>query len=126
MGLAPVGGPIIWSVLGRESPVLFAASTFGTRLQGSGSGILSPQPEVNLLRDLTHGETLAVQADNCLSVEDPLWAIWGQISAGTTMHGSTDLAALESLAVVLLAGAGALQDQGPLELGLLRRTAIGR
>jgi len=33
------------------------------------------------------------------------------------VYGAADLAALESVAVPPLAGAGALQDQGPLELG---------
>jgi len=68
---------MIWSVLSRESHVLFEPSTFGTRFHGSG---YCPQPEVNLLRDLAHGETLAVQADHCLSVEDPPGTVRGQIS----------------------------------------------
>ncbi len=95
---------MIWPVLGRESHLLFDASTFGTLLQGSG------YCPVQLLRDLTHGEALPVQADHRLSVEDPPGPVSEQISTRPTVHRAADLAALESVVVAPLASLGALQD----------------
>jgi len=59
---------------------------------------------------------LPVQADHRVSVEDLPRTMWGQVPTRPAVHRVADLAVLVSLSVAHLSSAGALQDQGPLEL----------